>query len=773
MQTVGYCQLKKKSINWGQNGESLEFKIANEFLMEYINQTKEELITELQKLQQAFGSLDLLYKKESKDRKEIEFRLHERLKEKKCHNHISVIMSNSAYSFGEVLNKVAEIIPDYLLFPEITGVSIQIDGEIYQTKKFEQSGTHLEKGVKVFGKTIGKVVVCYQKSDLLNPREPFLKEEEDLIFTIADRISNYIERKRTNAALQESELKYRKLIENINDVIYETDDQACITYISPSIEKLVGYTPEELIGRSFLEFVGENIDFLINRFTKLRELSEIAHEYKIVSKSGEDHWIRFSTKAVIEEGVFKGATGTLVDITDRKLVELALQKSEETFRTLIETINDAIYEVNIEGIIRYASPAIEKILGYKVEELTGTNFLDYASPEDRPSLIDILATLEEKDLSNIEYRFVARDGQIRWIRASTSPVFRDGRMIGRTGSLTDINDQKLAEEELRKLSRAVEQSPVSIVITDLDGNIEYANPKATETTGYTLDELKGNNPRVLKSGETSTEDYSLLWKAISSGSQWRGIFHNKKKNGEFYWESSVITPILDQNGEITHYLAVKEDITERRKTEEALQLSELRFRQLAEQSHTVIWEVDSSGLYTYVNAMSETVWGYTPDEMIGKMYFYDLHPEEDRLNYREKVLASFSRKERFNGITNQIVTRNGDLIWILTNGIPILDADGNMIGYRGADNDITAKKQAEDNIKIQNERLNAIIRAIPDLMFVLDDRGIFHEYYATTPEGLLISEEQIIDADIKTLFDKDTAALHLQMINKCILEKSW
>ncbi len=124
-----------------------------------------------------------------------------------------------------------------------------------------------------------------------------------------------------------------------------------------------------------------------------------------------------------------------------------------------------------------------------------------------------------------------------------------------------------AESELRKLSWAVQQSPASIVITDLDGNIEYVNPKFTEITGYTLDEVIGKNPRILQGGCTSQEEYEQLWQTVTAGEEWRGEFRNKKKNGEFYWEAASISPIKDEADNITHFLAVKEDVTERKRIE--------------------------------------------------------------------------------------------------------------------------------------------------------------------------------------------------------------
>lgn len=134
----------------------------------------------------------------------------------------------------------------------------------------------------------------------------------------------------------------------------------------------------------------------------------------------------------------------------------------------------------------------------------------------------------------------------------------------------DITDKKIAEEKVRKLSRAIEQIPLTVVITNLEGNIEYANPYTFQTTGYTQEELLGKNPKVLKSGETSLEEYQHLWGNITHGKEWKGIFHNRKKDGTLYWEQATIGPILNDDGEITHYIAIKEDITERKRIQDEL-----------------------------------------------------------------------------------------------------------------------------------------------------------------------------------------------------------
>lgn len=134
--------------------------------------------------------------------------------------------------------------------------------------------------------------------------------------------------------------------------------------------------------------------------------------------------------------------------------------------------------------------------------------------------------------------------------------------------IEEIGERRRAEDNLRKLSRAVEQSPAMTIITDVDGKIEYVNPRFTQVTGYTLEEVSGRTPRILKSGETPAKEYERLWKTITAGKEWRGEMHNRKKNGELYWALTSISPIIDQNGVVTHFVGISEDITQRKRIEE-------------------------------------------------------------------------------------------------------------------------------------------------------------------------------------------------------------
>ncbi len=159
--------------------------------------------------------------------------------------------------------------------------------------------------------------------------------------------------------------------------------------------------------------------------------------------------------------------------------------------------------------------------------------------------------------------------------------YDDAQMASFVADVTwEIIERKAKEVEIQKLSQAMQQSPASVIITNTNGIIEYVNPKFTKVTGYSFDEVIGKNPRILKSGVTTDDEYKSLWETIRDGKEWKGEFHNVKKSGEVFWELATISPVKNDFGTVTHYIAVKEDITERKMAEKALVRSEAKLKEL-------------------------------------------------------------------------------------------------------------------------------------------------------------------------------------------------
>ncbi len=257
---------------------------------------------------------------------------------------------------------------------------------------------------------------------------------------------------------------------------------------------------------------------------------------------------------------------------ERRSVEASLGEGEKRYRDLVEALPQVVFEVDEHGNLIYVNHHAYELFGQSKEDLAdGPNILDRVVPEDRERLKEnIRRILAGERPDDSEYRLLRKDGSILQALIYSCPPDPQLRPARIRGILVDITERKRMEEKLRKLSHAVEQSPVSVVITDRHGLIEYVNPKFSELTGYTVNEVIGKNPRILKSGEMPSETYQQLWATITSGRDWEGQLHNRKKNGDLYWERVAISPITDSNGKITHFVAIKEDVTERRRLEQQL-----------------------------------------------------------------------------------------------------------------------------------------------------------------------------------------------------------
>ncbi|MEM7035259.1 MAG: PAS domain S-box protein, partial [Chloroflexota bacterium] len=255
----------------------------------------------------------------------------------------------------------------------------------------------------------------------------------------------------------------------------------------------------------------------------------------------------------------------------------------------------------------------------------------------------------------------------------------------------------LAEKELRKLSQAVEQSSSLVMITDTEGIIEYINPQFAEVTGYTLDEIRGLTPRILKSGYTSEMEYQTLWEVIVSGQEWQGEFYNKKKNGDFYWTSAMISPIKNEDGETTHYLAVEEDISQRKEAEDALRRSEAYFRSLIGNISDIITLIDAEGIIQYESPSITRVLGYQPNELVGENVFDFIHPD-DRKSARNQLEQGLNYAVEEPSIELRIRHKDGSWHILEAIGNNLLD-DPVIAGIVVNSRDVTERRQLEAQLR--------------------------------------------------------------------------
>ena len=405
------------------------------------------------------------------------------------------------------------------------------------------------------------------------------------------------DRKQAEQALRSSERKFRSITEQIAEMVFLTDSSGTLTYVSPSAEKIYGNLPHEMVGHSFTEFLAEDeIAKAVDLFRETLSLQLSTRTVELTFRKnngsffvGEVHFQFYVDNET------SGGIGIIHDITERKnqeilqhQYEVQLKESQQFLACIYEDVDYSITVVDIrpDGGFRLKgiNPIHEQITGLHNEDVKGKTPEELLDPHVAAIIINNYERCVREGIAIHFEECVPFFGKKPCWETTLNPVRDEAGNIYRIISTsTNITERKKANEQLKKMSAAVEQSPAVVVITDSHGTIEYVNPRFTDLTGYTIEETQGKNPQILQSGMTPKSVYDELWKTILSGSIWRGEWQNKKKNGDLFWESVVISAILNSQGVITNFVAVKEDITEQKKIFEEL----IEAKEKAEESDRV------------------------------------------------------------------------------------------------------------------------------------------------------------------------------------------
>ena len=380
---------------------------------------------------------------------------------------------------------------------------------------------------------------------------------------------------RVRAEEREAQERFQLIFETSPDAIdiSRLDDG----YIMDANDKFIsqsGFSIEELVGNTTL-----NLGLWTNlnerkKFIRILKRNRYCENFEIeLRKKDGTTFIGLTSSKLMYFNGEEYALNLIRDITERKAFEQTLKTNEEKFKTIANYTANLEMWIGVSGELIWINPAVKNFTDYYPEEFMAMpDFLENLVFKDDISMVRekyycALNNVEESG-NDIEFRYVRKDNTVFWITVNWSRVYNAaGKVLGIRVSGKDITNFKLANDKINVLSQAVEQSPASIVITDLTGSIEYVNKRFTDITGYSYEEVIGKNPRILKSNYHSREDYKNLWTYVLAGKEWSGEFHNKKKNGEFYWESAIVSPIIDSDGKIKKILAIKEDISERKRLE--------------------------------------------------------------------------------------------------------------------------------------------------------------------------------------------------------------
>lgn len=525
------------------------------------------------------------------------------------------------------------------------------------------------------------------------------------------------------------------IFELINDSAFVFNlSKKIIVHVNSQFSNTFVFTKYEVVGKASCFnnlFLNENDAFKI--YALLQQYN-VLKDYQVVLKTKDNRSLNALLSAqMYQEGDNNFVVFVIKDNLERKNIETVLRthqehlnkvviektaqikKSEKRFRDLYDNALAALLSTDInEGIPIEVNNAAVKLFGYN----SVNDFKDNFSKNHHfiePNRQTLFKKLENSlYFETLHLSCLKNDGKKFWVDAELK-LNKENKCIDWV--LIDVTEKVNEITHNLKLSTAIEQSPECICITDKMGTIEYANKHFSELTGYSNDELLGSNPGVLNSGYHDKAFYDNLWNTILTGNVWKGEIYNKKKNGELFWEQGSIAPIFDENNEITHYVAVKEDITAKKQNLYELQVandkikeSERLYRGLINNLDSGVIVHDKDGAIVMNNNRASELLGLSMDQLSGRKAhdpnWHLLHINNEKYAYEEYPLSIIKTTKK--PVSNHLVgverPATNDVVWLIVNGFPVLDKTGDIKEIVLSFTDFTKRKIAEDELIAAKEK---------------------------------------------------------------------
>ncbi len=462
---------------------------------------------------------------------------------------------------------------------------------------------------------------------------PFTWKGRPAVQVVARDIS---ERKRQ----EEERDKLLAILDQSPDLIGLADTDGTVLYVNQTGRRMIGLDGDkEAAGRNMCDFIAP-LEPLQTRqgIVSAMRAGQVSQREMVVTHFGGGDPVQLEVRAFgifDRSGKLIGFANVSRDISERKRAEEALRRSEERYRLLFESNPQPmwVYHLATLRFLAVNQAAVEHY-GYSRSEFLSMTLRDIRPPEDIPALEQsIFDAANSIDRAGI-WRHRTKFGRIIYVEITETHIEFEGKAAALILA-NDVTERVQAEETLRLHAAALEAAANSIVITDTGGNIQWVNPAFERLTGYSAGEIIGKNPRILQSGRHDASFYKAMWDSILAGQVWEGEIINRRKDGSLYAEHQTITPVRDANGNITDFVGVKEDITARKRGEEALQASEAAYRSIIEGAPYGIYRVRQDGRILMANPALAKMLGYeSPAELVGRNTITDLYlsPEERELS---------------------------------------------------------------------------------------------------------------------------------------------
>ncbi len=556
----------------------------------------------------------------------------------------------------------------------------------------------------------------------LNQMYP-IRDEKGRMIAVGLIARNITERKLVEEALRESEEKYRILVERANDGIAIVQD-TMVKYVNPSLAEAVGYTIEELIGTSFADYVHpDDLPKVVDRYKRRMGGEDVTPVYEIAvrRKDGSNVYVEANAGIITYQG--KPAELVIVrDLTERKRAEEVLRESEAKYRTLVERLQEGVYQSDIEGNYITLNQAGVEIFGFDFPEQIVGKLKTANLYIDVSERAEIIEEIRRTGSSLREVQARKRDGTMIWLLVNNN-ARRDeaGNIVGYEGAFSDITERKRAEEALReseaRFSTIFHASPVSIAITRLkDGQIMDVNDSWQNVSGLTREEAIGHTPIELNTWVNPGDRDRFISKLREQGTVQDFEFQVRHKSGIV--SDMLMSAELIELADERYVLSLAQNITERKRIEKSLMESERKLRLITENMRDTVFAYDMERRLQYVNPAFETLTGYTCQELYERNFINYIHPEDEArmLQLWEEL---FQGKEIFNE-EFRIVAKDGQIKWCSSSWAPLLDGKRKQVGVQGRETDITERKWAEEALQESKELFEKTFISQPDAIFLLD-----------------------------------------------------
>ncbi len=500
--------------------------------------------------------------------------------------------------------------------------------------------------------------------------------------------------------------------------IVEVDREDRIKNWNPAAEQMFGWTESEVSGRvNPLILPERRAEYEADLLHLLQGATIRGKEVWRLHKDGQRLTMKLWAAPIYAQGnEITGVTAFLEDITDqkeneRKLrefqareeeMETQLERNEERMRLAFDTAKLGWWDWNLVTHEMEWSATANLQMGRPEDAPASYEaFLNSVHPDYQKVMQEtIAAALQDDKTHTIEYRQVWPDGSGHWVSVS-GRVFHDktGFPLRMLGISTNIDDEKAANQRLLLQAAALQAAANSIVITDNQGTILWTNHAFSQLTGYGSEEALGKNPRLLKSGKENSAFYAKMWGTITSGQTWQGEIINRRKDGSLYTEDMTITPVRNGNGPISHYVAIKQDITSRKVAEDRLRRAEEKYRSIFEDAVIGIFQTTPEGRPVSINRAMARIHGYdSPEQLlaeisnVGRQLFVDP-------NASTELSRALEQDRTLHSAELQVYSRDGSKKWLLANVRGVSNADGRVVLHEGTVEDITERKAAEQRVQ--------------------------------------------------------------------------